>query len=71
MPKEVLQIVPPSFISLMCGVTHATYNGSTVTLHYTDGTTESARIQMTDKHRENFFALVGDVQEKARRKVTA
>ncbi len=64
-------IVPPGIQSMATGVTFARLFPSTpglVRLYYEDGNTEQATLtaEQVAKGRDNFFSLVGDVQDTAR-----
>lgn len=67
---QVIVVVPNMIQVHMAGVTHAVQEADgSVTLHYVDSTTESARLKRQITPDENFFGIVSEVQEKSRRPV--
>ena len=45
--SEIMHIVPPNIVGMMCGVLRATYSGGKITLLYSDGSEETANLEMT------------------------
>lgn len=68
--NEIATLVPPSFLVLMTGASRATQNrAGTVTLSYTDGTKERARIPTLNLlDAPDWFDVVSAVQAKTRKK---
>lgn len=59
--------VPAVFESMMCGVAWASKAKGATTLHYTDGSTESAKITFDfDDPELTIFQVTSKTQDKAR-----
>lgn len=66
--KELNVLVPPTWESMITKVTHAKQdNKGTITLHYTDGTTEQAACKDIELVKEeSLVSIVSQVQKRAR-----
>jgi hypothetical protein len=59
--KQETRLYPPSFITLISGVSYITGNGETRTLHYTDDSEETGYYN-PDKHGKEFLNIVSAIQ---------
>ena len=64
--ERITMIIPPVIEAKLTGVYQVDTADNRWLLHYTDGTTEEARCDISEEERENFFAIIGKVQDAAR-----